>query len=213
MKDCTDIIAILDRSGSMDLLKTDTEGGFNALVKEQQEIPGECTMNLYQFDDRYEVVYENRPIAKVPSLNLVPRGMTALLDAVGKTIVTRGEYYASLPEDQRPSRVIVVIMTDGAENSSHEYTTERIKALITTQQDVYNWQFIFLGANIDSFAVAGGLGIRASTTLDFAASHDGIHASYASVSRSLSAYRKCSDTSAGLQAFTDEDRSAAADTQ
>lgn len=212
MKDATDIIAILDRSGSMGSIKTDTEGGFNSFVKDQQETPGECTLSLYNFDDRYEVVYENRPIADVPALDLHPRGLTALLDAIGKTINARGEYYASLPEEDRPSRIIVLIMTDGQENASHEFTIATIKQIVTEQQDVYKWQFIFLGANIDSFSVAGGMGIRACTTLDFAADSKGVAVSYASVSRSVSAYRR-SAPSAGLQGFSDEDRAAAKDPQ
>ena len=205
MKDFTDIVVILDRSGSMESIRTDTEGGFNAFVKEQQETPGDCALSLYQFDDKYDVVYENRPIAEVPALELAPRGTTALLDAVGKTIATRGEYYGNLPEEDRPGRVVVVIMTDGQENASREYRRDRIKEMITTQQDTYKWQFVFLGANIDSFAVAGGMGIRAASTMDFSADSDGVAYSYASASRNIANY-KSAHVGSDMSGFTDTDR-------
>jgi hypothetical protein len=190
----------------MESIRTDTEGGFNTFVADQQKEPGECHLSLYQFDDKYDVVYESKPIADVPKLNLQPRGTTALLDAVGKTLNTRGEYYASLPEDERPARVVVVIITDGQENASREFSRDSIKSMITTQQDTYKWQFIFLGANIDSFSVAGGMGIRAASTMDFGTSGDEVLASYSSVSSSIKSYRSMAPEAAALVGFSDEDR-------
>ena len=154
MKPFTDIIAIIDRSGSMAAIQSATEEGFNGFVREQQSTPGECALSLYQFDDRYEVDYEDRAIREVPPFALDPRGCTALLDALGRTITTRGAHYAGLPEDQRPEKVVVVVVTDGEENSSKEYTLATIKELVSRQKDAYQWQFVFLGANMD--AVGGG---------------------------------------------------------
>ena len=206
MKDSTDIIVILDRSGSMSSIQKDTEGGFDTFIHEQQKIEGEANVCLYQFDDQYDVVYENKPIQDVPPMQLVPRGWTALLDAVGKTIQSRGEYYASLPEDQRPERIVFVIITDGEENRSTEYTLETVKGMITTQQSVYNWQFVFLGADIDAVSVAGGLGISRGSSMDFGKNAKGVGNTYISLCTSVSGYR--SKTSDSI-VFTDADRSSA----
>lgn len=206
MKDLTDILTIADRSGSMAAIRSDMEGGYNSFVKEQQETPGEANFNLYEFDDKYDVVYENVPAAEVPAFKLSPRGSTALLDAIGRTISARGAYYASLPEEERPERVVCIIITDGEENSSHEFKLSTIRDMVTHQQDAYGWKFVFLGANIDAISVSGGMGIRANTTMDFAANHDGVTSSYASLSRSVSGYK--SKATADME-FTDEDRDAA----
>lgn len=205
MKDFTDIIAIIDRSGSMDTIREDSEGGFNAFVKEQAETPGEANISLYQFDDFYDTVYENKPVAEAPAFNLKPRGMTALLDAVGKTIKSRGEYYASLEENQRPARVVVVIITDGQENSSREYTLEQIKAMITEQTDTYKWNFIFLGANMDAIQAGAQMGISMANSMSYMASSAGTANSYSAITRVVSNYK--SGASVSLDCFTDEDRS------
>lgn len=203
MKDVTDIVVVLDRSGSMSSIQKDTEGGFDTFIKEQQKIPGEANVSLYQFDDQYDVVYENVPLADVPPLSLTPRGWTALLDAVGKTIQSRGEYYASLPEEERPERIVFVIITDGAENKSTEYTLATVKQMITTQQDVYKWQFVFLGADIDAISVGAGLGIQRGSTMDFSKSAKGVSHTYDILGASVSAYR--SKSVAGIE-FSAEDR-------
>ena len=189
MKDSTDIIVVLDRSGSMSSIKKDTEGGFDTFIKKQLEIPGEANVCLYQFDDHYDVVYENVALTNVPPMQLVPRGWTALLDAIGKTIQGRGEYYAALPEEERPERVVFVIITDGAENQSKEYTLETVKQMVTTQQDVYKWQFVFLGADIDAIEVGAGLGIQRGSTMNFAKTTAGTAGSYDVLTSSVSAYR------------------------
>lgn len=173
MKDATDIIVVLDRSGSMADIKTDTEGGFDSFIKKQMETPDEAKVSLYQFDDKYDVVYENKLLAEVPPLSLVPRGWTALLDAIGKTIQSRGEYYASLPEEERPERVMFVVITDGTENRSTEYTLEAVKNMVTLQQDTYKWQFVFLGADIDAMSAGQGLGIARGSTMSYSKAHVG----------------------------------------
>lgn len=160
--DLTDVTVVVDRSGSMQSCKEEAEGGLNAFVQAQREQPGECLYSLVQFDTEYEFVHRGVPIREVPAFTLVPRGMTALLDAVGRAINETGERLAAMPEPERPGLVVFVILTDGQENSSSEFTREQIKAMIEHQQNVYGWQFTFLGANQDAFAAAGSIGIPAA---------------------------------------------------
>ncbi|MBP5870901.1 vWA domain-containing protein [Streptomyces scabiei] len=197
--DARHIAVILDRSGSMQAVKTDTEGGLAAFLEAQQEAPGQTTVSLYQFDDQYEAVYENKPLADVPAFRLRPRGATALLDAVGRTITTLGEQLDAKPEDERPGEVVVVILTDGHENASREYGLPRIKALITEQQDAYGWKFVFLGADQDAFAAAGGMGIGRATTLSY--SSDATQDSMTNAGRMVAR-----GTRTGLYAFSDDER-------
>ena len=163
----TEIIAILDRSGSMSVVQTDTEGAFNAYVTEQRTVPGEATLTLVQFDDRIETVYANMHLDEVPLLSLKPRGMTALYDAIGRTVVTTGEQLERTPEDQRPGKVIVVILTDGQENASKDWTATRLKPLIEEQVNKYGWTFIYLGANQDAVFEGNKIGIGAHSSLTY----------------------------------------------
>lgn len=176
MKDNYSHIAIvLDRSGSMSSVKEETISGLNNLFKEQQILPGvNATVSLVQFDDKYEVNYEFKDLQKVPMLTnetYVPRGYTALLDAIGKTIVSTGERLAAIPESSRPAKVIFVIQTDGIENASREYTRERIKEMITHQKEKYFWEFIFLGAGQDAITVGASYGINAKSSLSYTSSN------------------------------------------
>lgn len=171
----TEIIVVADRSGSMNDVRDDTIGGFNAFLKEQQKLKdGRCLLTYCQFDTEYEVVHESLPIEKMKPLDystFEPRGATALLDAVGKTIDEAGARFAAMPEDKRPGNVVLVIMTDGQENSSgimmegpdktpvRKYTLETVKERITHQADKYDWSVIFLGQNIDAFAAGDGIGV------------------------------------------------------
>jgi hypothetical protein len=168
-QDLTDIVIVLDRSGSMQVCKDDAEGGLNAFVEEQKKRPGRAVFTLVQFDTEYEFVHRGEPISEIPPFTLVPRGWTALLDAVGRAIAETGDRLARSPEAERPGLVAFVIITDGQENSSKEFNKEQIKQMIQHQTDVYKWQFTFLGANQDAFAEAGGIGITADKTAYFAA--------------------------------------------
>lgn len=183
-----DITFVVDRSGSMSNIAKDMMGGFDSLIEEQRKVKGECKVTLVQFDDRYEIDYTARPLSDVPPLRLVPRGSTALLDAVGKTIVATGERLAALPEKERPSQVNFVIITDGAENASVENTLTKIKRMIEHQTDKYQWNFAFLGANIDAFAVGHSLGIAANN-LQYDASSGGSRGAYRNLSRGLASHR------------------------
>lgn len=183
--DLTDIVVVLDRSGSMRSCQEDAEGGLNTFIDEQRKQAGETLFTLVQFDTEYEFVHRGVPIQHVGQCRLVPRGMTALLDAVGRAIVETGERLAAMPEAARPGLVVFVILTDGQENSSKEYSRAQIKDLIEHQQNVYKWQFTFLGANQDAFAEAGGLGIRAAGVANWklANAKDVFHAVSANVGR------------------------------
>lgn len=193
------IAVVLDRSGSMITVKDDTEGGLAAFLDTQTEAPGQTTVSLYQFDDKYEAVYENKALADVPPFTLRPRGATALLDAVGRTITAVGEQLAAKPEDERPGEVIVVILTDGHENASHEFTNRQIKTLITQQQDAYGWKFVFLGADQDAFAEARAMGIGRATTLSYSGART-------AESMTNAGRMVARGTASGLYAFSDDER-------
>jgi von Willebrand factor type A domain-containing protein len=167
--DLTDIILVVDRSGSMASVKEDAEGGVNAFIAKQAEEPGEALVTLLQFDTEYEFQYQGVPIHKAPRYELNPRGMTALLDAVGRAINETGERLAKMAEQDRPSLVVFVVMTDGQENSSQEFTKSQLKKMIERQQKEFNWHFTFLGANQDAFAEAGGMGINAAGVANYTA--------------------------------------------
>ncbi len=202
----TDINIVLDRSGSMESVKSDTIGGFNSFLSQQKSVDGEATITLVQFDDIYETVYKAVPLSDAKSLNndtFVPRGMTALLDAIGRTILEAGNRLASLNEDQRPDKVIFVILTDGQENSSREYDKHRINEMIQHQRDVYKWEFIFLGANQDAISTADSMGIAQANALTYAANAVGTQKAFDAVARNIVAYRQNIAPSAS---FSDDDR-------
>lgn len=191
-KGLSEIVCIIDRSGSMETIKDDAIGGFNTFVEEQKKYPGEATMTYVQFDNEYEVVFEGKPlqgVQPIDSSTFVPRGSTALLDAVGRTINSIGARLASTSEDQRPESVIVVILTDGQENSSREMTRSMIKEMITHQQEKYGWQFIYLAANQDAFAEADQLGIPQVNAQNFAPTGDGVRSAYNIASSTTTSYR------------------------
>jgi len=206
--DLTDISVVLDRSGSMQSVRNDTIGGFNAFLKTQKEAPGEALFTLVQFDDQYEVVYSGKNIKDVPDLTektFVPRGMTALLDAIGRTINATGSRLATMPEDERPSKVIFVILTDGDENASKELTKEKVNELIKHQTEAYQWDFVFLGANQDAIKAGASMGIMAGNSMSYAANAKGTAAAFASVGATMCAYRS-GDASAKTAFFSDDDR-------
>ncbi|WP_183098272.1 vWA domain-containing protein [Nocardioides pelophilus] len=165
--DLTHLYFLLDRSGSMQSIKTDTEGGFAAFIDEQRKTPGECRVTLAQFDNEYDVVYSDKVLADVPPLDLQPRGSTALLDAMGRLVTSAGAELAALPEDERPATVIVAVMTDGYENASHEWTHPAIKALVEQQTNDYSWQFLYMGADQDAIEVGVSLGVSAAASVTY----------------------------------------------
>lgn len=185
----TDIHVIVDRSGSMGTIKSDMDGAFNTFRDDQAKQPGECRLSLYTFDDRYDVVYTDRPVAEAPDLDLQPRNMTALLDAIGKTINDVGARYSAMDESARPGKVLVVVITDGHENASREFSAAQVKDMITHQQDVYGWTFTFLGANIDAATTATAYGIPVGNALQYAATGASVRASTQALSSTTTLYR------------------------
>ncbi len=163
----THIAFLLDRSGSMQSIKTDTQGGFDAYIAAQQADPGRCTVTLAQFDEQYEEVYAGKDIAAVPPLDLQPRGMTALHDSIAQLIHSTGAFLSALPEGQRPGTVLVGIMTDGLENASKEWTGATVKKLIEQQEGQYDWTFSYMGANQDAIEVGASMGIAAERSLTY----------------------------------------------
>jgi hypothetical protein len=207
MKDnFTRIAIVLDRSGSMESCKESTVAGFNEFIRTQREIPGEATVKLVQFDDQYETVFD-KPLKECPELTqntFVPRGSTALLDAQGRTIVELGQELAALPEQERPSKVIVVTLTDGLENASKQYNLDKIGEMIREQRDKYNWDFVFLGANQDAIATAAAMSIPLPSAMSYSTSKAGVAATMAAVSHYVGAARK-----GNAAAFSTEDRKSA----
>jgi Mg-chelatase subunit ChlD len=187
--DKTEIIAVVDRSGSMSSIKTDMEGGLKTLIDDQRKEAGECNVTYICFDDSYDEVFVSKPIAEVTELKIEPRSATALLDALGKAINSVGQRFAALPEDERPEHVFFVIVTDGMENASREYTRKQILELITHQTEKYSWDFTYLGANQDAIGEASSFGIRAGATMDFMPTSAGIKGVYAGTSHKLSSIR------------------------
>jgi uncharacterized protein YegL len=167
----TEIVAIIDRSGSMVDLVSETIGGYNSFLKEQKKAPGKANITLVQFDDKYQIDYDGVDINDAKELDektYVPRGMTALLDAVGKTIITVGERLSKAKEEERPGQVIFLIITDGLENSSREFVAEKVSEMIKHQTDKYNWTFTFLGGGDAAFNQAKGMGVNVNNSYNYA---------------------------------------------
>jgi Mg-chelatase subunit ChlD len=184
------IALLVDRTGSMGRIRSDAEGAINNFLDEQKKVDAdEASVSVYQFDRDYdndpdasilETVFENLPIAEVPTISIEPRGNTPLNDALAFAINKVGAQLDNLPEDQRPGKVIFVVMTDGEENSSREYRDKaQVKAMVLEQTDRYGWEFVFLGAGIDAFAVGAGFGFRADQTISVAATGEGVTRGYA----------------------------------
>ena len=196
----TEIIAILDRSGSMEHLTADTIGGYNSFIKEQQNVSGEAVLTTVLFDDQYELLHDRVDIKKVRPITgkeYFARGSTALMDAMGKTIAAIGAKLHNTPEAERPAKVIVFIITDGEENSSVEYTQEKVKEIVELQRNTYKWEFIFIGANIDSFSTAGSLGIDTGNAFCIAADGDGTVRAHSAMRKAVSNYRTSGDIRKG----------------
>lgn len=160
----------------MGSIKDDMETGLNQIFKDQAAIDGKCLVDYVQFDDQYELVFEDTPVADAKAV-LAPRGMTALLDAVGKSVTALGEKLAKLPEGKRPGLVQVVVVTDGYENASRDWTADAVKQLIAQQTNDYNWDFVFLGASLDSVRQAQTFGFDAGKSMAYDTGNTAVMAS------------------------------------
>ena len=188
----TELVFILDRSGSMGGLESDTIGGFNSMLTEQQAQPGECRITTVLFDDKYEVLHDRIDIKAVSQLTrheYFVRGCTALLDAIGATIKKINKVQKKTSEEYRAEKVLFVITTDGMENASREYTYDKIKSMVERQKKKFNWEFIFLGANIDAIDVAKRFGIAKNRTQDYHNDSAGIELNYSVLSETISMHR------------------------
>lgn len=205
MKDMTLIVVILDRSGSMSSISTDAVGMFNNFLREQKALPDYAEMTLVQFDDLYERHYTRKPIAECEDLVLgktfCPRGCTAMYDAIGKTINSVGEDLANLPEEERPNKILFVILTDGFENASKEYTGHKVNKMIQHQKETYSWDFIFLAAGIDVTEYSKTLGIDMSKCASFSHSGDGMRDVMNVMSAYTTSYRSTGDVSMTVDEF------------
>lgn len=198
----THLLAVVDRSGSMKIsgVYIEMQNALNTYFEEQAELDGECLVDYYQFDEHFEKVFGDTPVADAKAL-IEPRGMTALVDAIGKASVELGYKLEALSEDDRPGKVIVVVVTDGGENSSREWTAESLKEYVEKQRNDFNWEYVFLGANMDAVATGTGYGFATGSSLTFDTSN--VYAATASLSGYTTAVRS---GGAGSAEFTDEDR-------
>lgn len=197
--DLTLIAVLVDRSGSMTACREDMQGGINTFIAEQAKQPGSAEVALAQFDSHYELVWPVQPIAEAGTYELIPRGSTALLDAMGRFITEIGEQLAARAEDARPGKVVVLIVTDGMENASREWTRAQVKELVTQQQNQWGWEFVFLGANMDAVGEAASFGITRNASLTYDVDNAG------PVLAAASAYTS-NLRSTGVAMFSEKDR-------
>lgn len=188
----TDIVIVLDRSGSMGGIARQTIEGFNQFLDEQRKDEDQSAVSLILFDDQYDVVYVASPLAQTAPLTretFKPRGSTALLDAMGQTIQETGQRLSALPEERRPEHVLFVIITDGFENCSRQFTHTQVADMIAHQRDVYKWQFVFLGANQDAIATAAALRMNPDSALNYEATGEGSKTAWLELSNATSLSR------------------------
>ncbi len=184
----TELVFILDRSGSMAGLEGDTIGGYNALLEKQRREKGECRLTTVLFDNQYQLLHDRLPIQKVRPMTdreYYVRGNTALLDAIGRTIARMAAAQRDALPDERADRVLFVITTDGMENASHEYSLEQVKSMISREKEHYGWEFLFLGANIDAVRTAARFGIAADRATNYHADAEGTRLNYEVLSQTV----------------------------
>lgn len=193
-KNLTELVFILDKSGSMSGLEKDTIGGFNSMLEQQKKLDGECVITTVLFDNRYELLHDRidfRAIKPITAKEYFVGGSTALLDAIGKTIHKIGTAQKNTAKDYRADKVMFVIITDGEENASREYSATQVKKMINRQKKRYGWEFIFLGANIDAVETAGRFGIAADRAVDYVADCEGTELNFQMMSKTVASFREC----------------------
>lgn len=207
-KDLTELVFILDRSGSMSGLESDTIGGYNAMLEKQKKEPGEAIVTTVLFDDSYELLHDRinlRGIAPITDKEYFVRGSTALLDAVGRTINKIVNVQKRTAEEERAENVMFIITTDGMENASREFTYEKVREMIEYQKNKYGWEFIFLGANIDAIATAERFGISKDRASNYNADSEGTLLNYEVISETVSSIRANRKISENWKERIDED--------
>ena len=208
MKNLTELVFILDRSGSMAGLEKDTIGGFNAMIEKQKKEEGEALVSTVLFDNETEVLHDRVPLEKMELLTreqYYVRGCTALLDAVGKAIHHIGNVHKYAREEDRPEKTMFVITTDGMENASREYSYGKVRQMIENQKEKYGWEFIFLGANINAAKEAARFGIDADHAADYHADSQGTAVIYEAMSEAVCCFRTSRPMNAGWKKKVDAD--------
>lgn len=201
----TELVFILDRSGSMSGLESDTIGGFNSMIAKQQKEEGEAIVSTVLFDDVTDVIHDRVPIGDIKKLteeDYFVRGCTALLDAVGGAIHHIGNVHKYAREEDRPAKTLFVITTDGLENASRNYSFKDVKKMIERQKEKYNWEFLFLGANIDAIEVAGNMGISRDRVANYNCDEEGTALNYQVLEAAVTRVRKCKSGAEMAMAFT-----------
>ena len=188
----TELVFILDRSGSMGGMENDTIGGFNSMLSKQQAEPGDCRITTVLFDNEYEVLHDRidiKAVSAITTREYFVRGQTALLDAVGRTITKIGSVQKNTAEEYRAGKVLFVITTDGLENASREFSYDKIKSMVEHQKSKYGWEFIFLGANIDAVDVANRFGVARDRAQNYHNDSEGVALNYEVLSETIACYR------------------------
>lgn len=204
----TELVFILDRSGSMGGLESDTIGGFNSLIEEQKELSGEVTVSTILFDNRFEVLHDRidmREIRPITRNEYFVRGTTALLDAIGRSIRTIHRQYCETLKEERPEKVMFIITTDGYENASREFTYSKVKSKIEEMKRKYDWEFIFLGANIDAVREAKRFGINEERAVRYHADHVGTKKNYRAMGKAVTSFRTTMDLDANWKEDIEKD--------
>lgn len=207
-KDLTELVFILDRSGSMCGLEGDTIGGYNSLLEKQKKEPGEATITTVLFDDTYELLHDRinlRGITPITDKEYFVRGTTALLDAIGKTIIKIENAQKHTEEAERAENVMFVITTDGMENASNEFTYDKVCQMIEHQKSKCGWEFIFLGANIDAIDTAERVGIKRNRAVNYNADSEGTSLNYQVISDTVSYLRSNHSIAENWKRPIDED--------
>ena len=213
-KELTEIVFILDRSGSMSGLERDTIGGYNSLIQKQKKEEGDAYISTVLFDDKQEVLHDRKTLQEITPLtenDYYVRGCTALLDAIGGAIHHIGNVHKYAREEDRPEKTLFIITTDGMENSSHRYTYDEVKNMIQRQKEKFGWEFLFLGANIDAAAEARRFGIPKERAVDYHADTAGTTVNYKALSKAVSRVRKCADADSMDEALCNWDEDIRAD--
>ena len=207
-KELTELVFILDRSGSMSGLEADTIGGFNSMIAKQKKGEGEVLTSVVLFDDEAEVLHDRVDIFKVEPMNenqYFVRGCTALLDAIGGAIHHIGNVQKYAREEDRPEKTLFIITTDGMENASKRYSYKDVKKKIERQKKCYGWEFLFLGANIDAIEVAGRFGIHANRAVNYKCDSEGTQLNYTVLSETVSRMRQAPSAARMSMVLDEED--------
>ena len=207
-KNLTELVFILDRSGSMGGLETDTIGGFNSMLEKQKREPGEALVSTVLFDNVSEVLHDRIPMSQTPQMTekeYYVRGCTALLDAIGGAIYHIGNIHKYARDENRPEKTMFVIITDGLENANREYGYDRVKKMIQRQKEKYGWEFLFLGANIDAIEAARRVGISEDRAVNYHADSKGTQLNYRVLDKAIRGYRGTASLSKDWKESIDRD--------